>query len=355
MQFKEKTKDLLKYAVALHIRGDDPTAGLYASACFESLLPKQLDRTDRYIDRVNRLIQSSSRLKNISKKVKDCITYRNDIVHNAGYEHVPKILYNLQTILDIDFSKKENKIDDEEFRFFRKRATGLSPVISSKYTQRAFEGITEEDFRNLFELKEKILFLRESLASYCANELDPPLFFDDISEVNNNSAWVWLAAVTTLERDRPKIELPSLSVLATNKDIRVYLEFGGRCKFERKKYYKLLLQKGLDTELMALGGKSVFFDVYWYFNIENVQSIQHFIEQRDLGKIVFDRDYLQEEFENYTLELKQKKTIPNNKCLVGSVYSKEDVVAMGAGFVDEVKKQFRVLSPIIKKVKKGKD
>jgi hypothetical protein len=296
---------------------------------------------------LKRLVAKDSSFRPFEKELKKCIGLRNTIIHDLKFDRVSELLNILQNSTGIDFSKKENRIDNEEYRFLRKKVSGFAPI---EPFPRTFDGFKETDFRNLCTLQERIIFLRGAIADFCLNELNVPLYFDDVSEVVNNSAWVWLAAVTTLEKGRPKIELPSISILATNNDVRVYLEFGGRCKFEREKYYELLLTKGLDDELSNLKDGYSFFDIYWYFNIENIHSIQSFIERRDLGKIAYNKDLVRENVDLYKKEIRKNLTLQNNKYLVGKVFSRTQVVEMGVAFVDEVKDVFSRLQPLLIKI-----
>ncbi len=350
MKFDDKTVDLLKYAVALYLRGDIPTASLFASTCYESLLPKQKDKDENAPARLQRLVGSYPSLQPVYNNLKVCNRYRNDIIHHQKYVDIEDFLIKLQESIGLDFSKRENRIDNEEFRFLKKKVLGSVSNETSKFTDRPFVGFIESDFRDLFVLKEKMVFLREAIANFCLNELEPPLYFDDVSEVANNSAWVWLAAVTTLEKERPKIELPSISVLGTNNDIRLYIEFGGRCKKERQTYHDLLLSKQLDDDLRKLKGGYSFFDIYWYFNIENKLTIQEFVEKRDLGKIAFDKDFVKEGVKKFQKEINQKLTIQNNRHLIGKVYSRDQVVEMGPSFITETTDTFSQLLPILNKV-----
>lgn len=353
MKFDSKTVDLLKYAVALYMRGDIPTAGLFAATCFESLLPKRKDWEENAPARLKRLADEDTSLQPAYDSLIVCNRYRNEIIHHQKFNNVEDFLFRLQAATGLDFSKRETRIDNEEFRFLKRKVLGTVSFDPGKYSSREFEGFLDSDFRDLFALKEKITFLGAAISD-CLKELDSPLYFDAVSEVNNNSAWVWLAAVTTLEKERPKVELPSISLLGTNNDIRLYLEFGGRCKKERQKYHELLLSKKLDVDLRNLKNGYSFFDIYWYFNLENVMTIQDFIEKRDLGKIAFDKDLVRDGVENFKNEIDGKMTIQNNKYLVGKVYHRNQVVEMGASFVSEATDSFSRLVPILNKIQSDK-
>lgn len=344
---KEIINDLLKYAILLCSRSELQTAGYYASAALELLLPKVPGepRENFYEFRINAHFpetHSLPEIRNILHKSRDI---RNQVIHNNDLRRVHGLIDDLCTVRGLNKHQLSVELDGEDFRRLRQKFRYSTPTSSPSALGQLFAGFCDQDFRNLYEMRNTLSYLKERLSPYCS-KLKPALFFDEISEAI--SAYVWLAAVKSLDDDRPKIDQPSLSVLATNHDMRVYLDFGGRCKNQRKRYYHLLLNKKLDLFLKALGPEFRVFDTYWYFNLENILTIQQFAERREHGELI--EEDLQRRVTDFESLIDEKRTIPENKLLVGRIFSKTEVVQAGIGFADEVCAAFSKLHPILEKL-----
>lgn len=343
----EPIDDLLRYAVLLSNRSELQTAGYYASAAFELLLPKLPGepRENYYNYRIDAHFSAKNCLPEVRNILIKCREIRNQIIHCNETRRVIGFIDDLCTVRGLNKHQLSADLDEEDFRRLRKKLCYPDPSSSRSVLGQLFVGISDQDFRNLHKMWNTLSHLRDKLISYC-NNLNPPIFFDEISEAN--SAYVWLAAVKSLKGDRPKIDQPSLSILATNHDVRVYIDFGGRCKNERKRYYHLLLNKKLDPFLKELGSDFRFFDTYWYFNLENVRTIQQFAERREHGNIL-EEDLQQTviEFESF---IDERRTIPENKLLVGRIFQKSDVIQAGEGFANEVCATLSKLHPIFEKL-----
>lgn len=343
----ETINDLVSYAVLLCGRNELQTAGYYASAAFELLLPKVPGeaRENFYENRIIAYCRVNNCSPEIHNSLMQCRIIRNQIIHYNDTRRVPGFIDDLCTVRNLNSHQISIELDGEDLRRLRKKFSYSAPGSNSSMLGQLFAGFGDQDFRNLHEMRNTLSYLKEKLSAYCKN-FKPAVFFDEISEAT--SAYVWLAAVKSLDGDRPKIDLPSLSILATNHDIRVYIDFGGRCKKERKRYYHLLLNKKLDPFLKDLGSYFRIFDTYWYFNLENIRTIQQFAERREHGDIL--EEDIQKQVTDFESLIDEKRTIPENKLLVGRIFTKEYVIQAGTKFADEVCETLSKLHPILEKL-----
>jgi len=344
----ETINDLVSYAVLLCGRNELQTAGYYASAAFELLLPKvpgegkesfYEKRIEAYCQENNCSLETQNILK-LSRKI------RNQIIHHNDTRRVSSFIDDLCSLRGLNSRQLSVELDPEDFRRLRKKFSSSDSVTFNSPLINLFYGFSDQDFRNLHEMRNTLNYLKEKLSS-CCNSFNPPVFFDEISEAT--SAYVWLAAVKSLDGHRPKIDQPSLSILATNHDVRVYIDFGGRCKKERKRYYHLLLNKKLDPFLKNLGPDFRIFDTYWYFNLENIRTIQQFSERREHGTLVMEED-LQQQVTDFESLIDEKRTIPENKLLVGRIFSKSEVIQAGSKFADVICETLSKLHPVFEKL-----
>lgn len=340
--------DLLCYAVLLCGRNEMQTAGYYASAAFELLLPNLPEATKEkcYEKRITAYCLANQCSQEIYNTLMECRWVRNQLIHYNDTRQVSGFIDDICTVRSLNRHQLSVELDGEDLRRLRKKFSSSVPSSNCSALGKLFVGFSEQDFRNLHEMRNTLNYLKEKLTSHC-NGLKPALFFDEISETT--SAYVWLAAVKSLDGERPKIDQPSLSILATNHDVRVYLDFGGRCKKERKRYYHLLLNKKLDPLLKSLGSDFRIFDTYWYFNLENIRTLQEFYELREHGTLTNEED-LKRQVAEFEFLLDEKRTVPENKLLIGRIFPKEEVIPAGSGFAKEVCLTISKLHPIFEKL-----
>jgi len=343
-------EDLLKYAMYLYGKNEQRTAGYYAVTAFELILPKNHERENNYFKRIDEYCRINKPITGIKDFLLNCREYRNQIIHYHMFDGVNELISCLCGICGINRQVLEHSLDDEDFRRLRKKfSAGESTCNLRQPLEGLFDGIKEKDFRNLYEMRNTLSYLKEALIKSCC-KLDPAVYFDEISDAT--SAYVWLAAVKNLKGARPKIDQPSLSLLATNNDIRIYIDFGGRCKKERKRYYNLLLNRKLDKHLKALSPEFRMFDIYWYFNLDNVRTMQDFCELRDMGERAFQVDVLKRTVDTFNFHIDSNKTIPENIMLIGRIFSKSDIIKKGKDFKTDVEAAFRELHPIFLEISK---
>lgn len=344
---KNKIIEILQYAILLQENGELPTSGYYAAAAFEKLLPNVEQRGEHnfYEKRIDKYCKDNDACKDIRESLNVCRKIRNEIIHGGNMTRLSTLLSGMCEVFDLNSHQVLQDLDAEDFRRLRKKISAFEVKPTSPELSNLFSGFCSADFRNLLEMRNTLSYLREALSSFCES-LNPPIYFDTLSDTV--SSYVWLAGVKSLKTDRPKIDQPSLSILATNHDLRIYIDFGGRCKDERKKYYTLLFRKELDKYLAKLSKDFCMFDTYWYSNLENIRTIQEFSELRDLGEYV-EIDLLGDARE-FSSHVDSNKTITENKFLIGRIFSINEVINMGIGITEEIKSTLSELHPLYSKI-----
>lgn len=130
-----------------------------------------------------------------------------------------------------------------------------------------YKRITHADFENLFSMRNKMLHLARHTQERLLNKFKN-LDIDVISKVDTTTAYVWLAFNLRKDTDdgvRDRISGASASLLATPLDFRIYLDFGGEAKLERKDYYKFLQSDEGRDFLEAYNAEQLdMFDIDWY-------------------------------------------------------------------------------------------
>ncbi len=349
-----RIEELIMYVILLYEHNDIVTAGFYASSIIDICVDEKIDKDDTYKNRIDRSDQFDYQQK---KLLKSCVTLRNTVIHrhicnDSIVDLINDLANKLCNIFKIDRNAIISSNDYEDLKRLRNKytAAGSSTKINTGNKIMLFSGFVENDFRNLVDLRKKMHLLACSLSGFCSN-LKPVLNFDSIS--NSVTAFVWLAAVkNNIKYERPKIEYPSLSILATNRDFRVYLDFGGRCIKERKKYYKYILSDDGMNYLNSLDGDFTIFDIYWYHNVENRMSIQTFYEKRYFANKLILRDELKQNLESFESGIDRAITVHDNKILIGKIYDSKYVVERGKKIVDDIKVTFTKLMPIYAEITK---
>jgi len=212
---------------------------------------------------------------------------RNDIVHGFIRDINPKAIRDIvEFIWEVVAKTTENKAE---------RNIDLIDIKTAQYWVRDFETATDEknvqrqledqkiafnDFQDLYKMRNKFLELitfldvRKRLGKY------PNFTIDDISAVNTTSAYVWLAIVDRRGEPRRKINGPSISVLATPLDLRIYLDFGGLAFEHRKNYFQFLQMNELEFYGINTTDLHIF-DIDWYSFISNRRLYKEYIKTPD--------------------------------------------------------------------------
>lgn len=226
---------------------------------------------------------------------------RNDVVHSLDLDYIA----NHQPIVEEMMVYVWNELSPEQFRSAFNRAKDKSPggIISvlfettADYMTRAvdetvtkmrslpFKGITAADFENMFDLRRAMASLQVELGEWVAGNADF-LCTDVLTTIDTTSAYIWLPLVPRRD-DLGKIRLgirgASVSILATPLDFRIYLEFGGWAKDDRKAFYNFLLSPEYEDFHASIGMKADMkvFDVDWYSAKFNERSCSFWLSDRD--------------------------------------------------------------------------
>ena len=155
----------------------------------------------------------------------------------------------------------------------------LGRVITMLRRAAAAIPVEEDDFRNLYFLREKVQLWASTLdSSFRKKNLGYRL--DSISRVNATSGYIWVAFLT--DPRRKKVEQGSYSLTFTPLQLRVGLEMGGRSREVREVYYQKFLRGELDelfAEMVTEEGR--FIDTFWYFNIRQSVPIKDYLEDKN--------------------------------------------------------------------------
>jgi hypothetical protein len=141
------------------------------------------------------------------------------------------------------------------------------------FENRAFE-IDESDFDTIDRLYYKCAFIQKEIEK----KLTVPLKAAKLSGFTPNTGGIWLSFVSKeASEKRGHIDGAYLGVTFTPGSIRIGLDFGVQAHKYRIKYYDLLLNGKLSSEVEALSRKATGYclcDTYWYYHVRNIQSLQ---------------------------------------------------------------------------------
>ena len=226
---------------------------------------------------------------------------RNDVVHSLDLDYIAKH----QPIVEEMMVYIWNELSPEQFKAAFQRSKDRSPggiinilfETSADYMTRAvdetmtkkkcppFKGIMAADFENMFDLRRAMASLQAELGEWVAGNADF-LCTDVLTTIDTTSAYIWLPLVPRRD-DLGKIRLgirgASVSILATPLDFRIYLEFGGWAKDDRKAFYNFLLSPEYEDFHASIGMKTdmTVFDVDWYSAKFNERSCSGWLSDRD--------------------------------------------------------------------------
>lgn len=226
---------------------------------------------------------------------------RNDVVHSLDLNYIAKhqsIVEEMMVYIWNEFSPDQFKSGYSNAK--QKTPAGIINTISeirADYMTRAvdetmttesarpFTGIRAADFENMFDLRRALLSLQSELATWIAQNADF-LNTDVLTTIDTTSAYIWMPLVPhrdDLGKIRKGIRGASVSILATPLDLRIYLEFGGWAKEDRKAYYRFLASAEYEDFHSAIGIKPdlVVFDVDWYSAKFNERPCAGWLKERE--------------------------------------------------------------------------
>lgn len=323
---RDSVVTMLRYGLVWEQRGQPRIAGYFACAALERMLPERVQgfsasrKRPPYWTRVEEFCRLNDGSNNMCDALKECAELRGNFLHKESTKSGALLLRDLCRILGIKAASPSDQdpygVDHyEDHRYLDKK------LSQSRKDQGdvIFCGFSQDDFKDLFRMRRTIGALARTLEKHFPQH-HIPLRFDHLSDVNPTSAYVWGAAVRRLTGDRPKLEQPSVSLLATTSELRVYLEFGGRCPKGRRAYYQMLREGKLDSALEGLGDDYRAFDIEWYFAVvpgserSPAQFVRYLKEHPDEVQTAIARLH------------DEKKTLTWNRFLVGRFFSKEELL-----------------------------
>lgn len=325
-----------KYIAGLYRLNYFVVAGYVAANTFESIINIFLEdqgkldflcETQKCLDKKIRTLDTSILKKqfNIYESIDDLIDIkyiRNDITHGFIRDIEKEKIQKL-----VEFVWKVTKISDE-------LELDLIDLKTAQYWVRDFEvitaknsdkgkfshgdrEITKSDFLDLYKMRHRFLEIEAFLDTTKRLGKYPKYKVDNVSAVNPTSAYVWLAIVDAKTKSRKKIFGPSISILATPVDFRIYLDFGGFAFDDRKRYYQFL--QSFDSKKLDIDKDDLYiFDIDWYAFFGEKFSYEKYVDSPRLKE---------KAEENIQFLKKDNRQAPLswNKLLIGYVYDREEL------------------------------
>ncbi|MHC1698964.1 MAG: hypothetical protein AB9919_13075 [Geobacteraceae bacterium] len=260
---------------------------------------------------------------------------RNDVAHEIDLDYVVSnkslveemMIYVWSELSPISFTSvyeksKANPGGEIIGTLFETTADYMIRAVDETMTKgepQPFKGITRSNFENMYDLRRSLASLQVLLREWLAVNADF-LCTDILTTIDTTSGYIWLP-LATRKNDLGKIRLGirgcSVSILATPLDLRIYLEFGGWAKEDRKSYYRFLGSAAYEEfhREMVNNGDFLVFDIDWYSALFNVRPFASWITNR----------YSDIEIALQKLE-KATGPITWNRMLHGYVISRDDLV-----------------------------
>jgi hypothetical protein len=186
--------------------------------------------------------------------------------------------------------------------------------------------ILRSDFDNLFELRRKLVHLKNHLDEWLPKNAGF-LHTDVVTTIDTTSGYIWmpLVAKKIKESEQSGIYACSVSILATPLDLRVYMDFGGRSLKERRRYFDYLDHsaeyEALRHDLEKQNSLEVF-DIDWY---SSLVCRRHFRDWIDRSEVAIE----EARAKLAGVDEHSKDPITWNRLLHGYIFSKVDLGAKG--------------------------
>lgn len=183
--------------------------------------------------------------------------------------------------------------------------------------------IVAQDFDNLFDLRRKLVPLKNYLSVWLT-ENAPFLQTDVLTTIDTTSAYIWMPLVPrdkSVTRKRSGVYDCSVSLLATPLDLRIYMDFGGYNRDQRKLFFDFISGSPEYEEVAKLlSGKPSFevFDVDWYSAIFNRRPFSAWLAGRS-DALEVARKKLD------SAPKPENSPITWNRCLHGYIFPKLDL------------------------------
>jgi len=235
------------------------------------------------------------RLRQIKTRLHNFRNLRNAIIH--GHEETypfPEDIYEFIAYLWAEFANDSFEKNLQPF----KDASTISceemvksiREIPADYMVRAiddniqvhdgeepYSGLLSNDFEDMFTLRRKMARLQNDLKNWFQIN-EPQLKTDILTTIDTTSAYIWMPFVSSHFNDSMPVGIFNccVSILATPKDFRVYMDFGGYADKERFAYYQFLESKDYYDFMETFKGKEQMevFDVDWFSFIANNSMLE---------------------------------------------------------------------------------
>ena len=337
-------KDFAFYAASLYRLGNYTDAALMSAILFEREIYHRAEKSGISIKYRNKKGDERNRalsviindLKSIDITLYHALDYireiRNKITHESN-------IYDLKQLHDVK-KKDIRQMVKEVWRYFdnssyqnydgeideidRLKAdyhvVGIREIFDDELLpEDQFKKITNEDFNDLFKLRDKIHCLSTMIEDDILGNNQHNIHIDLISKVDTTSAYVWMP-MTMRNKQREKITSASASILATPQDFRIYIDLGGAAYSIREQYYDFLSS----NELANLLGKDkpdglkVFSNDWFCFFTEEPRNIS----------VLSDTDKIQNEVKlarEKLLSFKEADILTWNRLLIGYVIPRKEI------------------------------
>lgn len=222
----------------------------------------------------------STQLHNIRINVRNKIIHENEI-NEINEENILPMVKFVWKVFDIDsYTVAENgdvsKIDilSADYSVVAMREILNKNIQDLLASEHEFSGFLNKEFENLLVLRKKMIALgskikNEILKVHYKNEL----YIDLISKVDTTSAYVWMP-MSLHKEEGTKLNVASVSLLATPLDFRIYLDIGGGAYQVRKDYYEFLTSEYFQNFWKQEGiEETQLFDNDWYCFIVNKKEL----------------------------------------------------------------------------------
>lgn len=287
-------------------------------------------------------LSDNDRVREVRRRLNNFRWLRNQIMHNQTEE----ILGDESNVVEDLVVYLWSELAEESFsKAYNKRKEGVSIIEtlfehSADYMVRAIEEVqslgrdkacghasgntilTLEDFDNLFDMRRKLVLLKNYLSDWLSKEA-VFLQTDVLTTIDTTSAYIWMPLVSKelVDQGRRGVYDCSVSILATPLDLRVYMDFGGYTRDQRKTFFDFLdgspEYEAAIKELLEKPDIEVF-DIDWYSAIFNRYKLSDWLDQRDQA-LADARNKIK------SARKPDSSPITWNRCLHGYVLSKHDI------------------------------
>jgi len=241
------------------------------------------------------------RLKEVRTRLHNFRHHRNAIIH--GHEETNLFPEDTFEFIIYIWAELANSSFETHLRHFKDvPAIGCEEMlksiweISADYMIRAvdelkvrdgdetYSGLSSNDFENMFELRRKMAGLQNDLKEWLKGpeNIVSHLTTDILTTIDTTSAYMWMPFVSShINPGNIPVGIYNccVSILATPRDFRIYMDFGGYAKEQRFAYYQFLASK--DYESWFGNHKSdeemKVFDIDWYSSIFNAMPLNDWV------------------------------------------------------------------------------